>query len=95
MNSYYMIIVLLFEGVSIIFVLAFRKHVFEIMNREHADCSKSVDSIQDFRKIYTVLKNNKNLSDYERRILSQHLIFTIISIMLFVVFVYLVFVIKR
>ena len=85
------IIVFIFNGICIAYILAFRKNVYEILQKEHVGASKSVDSIKDFWKIYLIIKENNNISKRERQMLRQHLIFTTISFFLFCVFVYLIY----
>jgi hypothetical protein len=92
MNTFcYGIFFVALSGIFVVYILAFRKQVFQIMKREHIDCNKNVESISDFKKIFFVLKNNRNLSKYERHILWRHLIFTIILIFLYLMFVYIMF----
>lgn len=85
------IIVFIFNSICIAFILAFRKNVYEILQREHVMTTKSVDNIKDFWKIYLVIKRNKNINKQDRHLLRQHLMFTIFGLFLFCIFVYLIY----
>ncbi len=89
-NTLLIVIVLSLVGICTFYILSFRKKVYEIMQKEHANTTTTVDSLQDFKKIYLVIKKNKNISKYERLILRQHLVFTTIGFCLFLIFVYLI-----
>jgi hypothetical protein len=73
------------------YILGFRKIVYSIMIKEGMKVSKNVDSFKDYKSIYYVLKSNKKLDSYERKILLQHIIFTFISLLLWLSFVFVMF----
>jgi hypothetical protein len=91
---FYIISIFILLGLCSIYVVAFRKEVFEIMKKENIECSKNVDEIEDFKKVYLVFKNSRNLNRYERQLLQQHLLLTASSLFLFLVFVVFIFLVK-
>jgi hypothetical protein len=92
MNTFYLIVLIsIIEGFFIVYILAFQKLVFEIMNKENIDCTRNVDDVRDLKKIYAILKTSKNLTNFERGILWQHLTFTLIGLLLFLVLIYIMF----
>ena len=91
MNSTFLIIIILaLVGMCIAYILAFRKNVYGILQKEHVNPTKTVDTIKDFRKIYLIIKS-KNINKWERQILRQHLFFTLIGFFLFCILVYLIY----
>ena len=91
---FYLIPIFFLAALCSIYVISFRRKVFEIMKNENIDCSRNVDEIRDFKKVYQVLKNSRNLNKYERYLLQQHLLLTAISLFLFLVWVAFIFLIK-
>lgn len=44
MNTFYLgVIIILLTGLIGIYILSFRKHVYQILRKENIDCSKNVE----------------------------------------------------
>ena len=92
MNNFYLgVIIISISGFFVIYNIVFRPNVYQILKKENIDCGKNIERFSDYIKVYLVLKNNRNLNNYERNILKQHIITTVIPIILYFIFVYIMF----
>ncbi len=91
MNNFgYSIVAFILASLCLVYVLALRKRICEIMELENINYSKNKDSIRYFAKIFSTLRKNMNLNSYERRLLKQHLIFTFSFFFLYAIFIYFI-----
>jgi hypothetical protein len=82
-------IVFLLAGICFALVLGYRKQVFNIMQLHNQQVTKKLETLRDYKKIYSQLKRNKLLVPEEKRLLRQHLILTFTLFLLYLTFVIL------
>lgn len=93
MNTFGIIILILFIMALIcsIYLFAGRGQVNKIMGRENNGLYNNLQKFQDLISLHNTFRNNKNISNYERKFLKQYFIFYISAILLLIGLFYFIF----
>lgn len=93
MNTLNLVILILFIAISIsaFYLFSYRRQVNEIMKKEGKVFNNNIMTFRNFKMIYYVYRNSNNINLYEKKILKDYFIASIVSLIIYIIFVYMIF----